>query len=70
MGKLENYITGKWITADGEGQKLYNAVTGEAFVSASPKGLDMQSVLNYGRTVGNPALRKMTFRKGEECYVR
>ena len=63
MEKLENYITGKWITADGEGQKLYNAVTGEAFISASTKGLDMESVLQYGRTVGNPALRKMTFQE-------
>ncbi len=63
MEKLENYITGKWITADGEGQNLYNAVTGEAISSASTKGLDMESILTYGRNVGNPALRKMTFQE-------
>ena len=63
MEKLENYITGKWITADGEGQNLYNAVTGEAISSASTKGLDMESILAYGRNVGNPALRKMTFQE-------
>ena len=61
MNKLGNYITGHWINGDGEGQTLYNAVTGEAISSASTKGLDFQSILNYGRTVGNPALRKMTF---------
>jgi oxepin-CoA hydrolase/3-oxo-5,6-dehydrosuberyl-CoA semialdehyde dehydrogenase len=61
MYKLENYITGNWITGDGEGQILYNAVTGEAISAATSKGLDFKSILEYGRTVGNPALRKMTF---------
>jgi len=61
MMKLENYIGGHWITGDGDGQTLYNAVTGEPLASASTKGFDFKSVLEYGRTVGNPALRKMTF---------
>ena len=59
--KLENYITGNWIAGDGEGQLLFNAVTGEAVASASTKGLDFKKILQYGREVGNPALRKMTF---------
>ncbi len=59
--KLENYIAGKWITGDGEGQQLFNAVTGETIASATTKGLDFKQMLEYGRTVGNPALRKMTF---------
>ncbi len=61
MNKLENYITGRWITGDGDGQQLYNAVTGEVVAAASTKGLDFRSIVEYGRTVGNPALRKMTF---------
>lgn len=61
MNKLENYVTGKWITGDGDGQSLYNAVTGEAITSATTKGLDFNSIVEYGRKVGNPALRKMTF---------
>ena len=61
MNKLGNYITGHWINGDGEGQLLYNAVTGEPVATASTKGLDFQSILDYGRTIGNPALRKMTF---------
>ena len=59
--KLENYISGNWITGDGEGQQLYNAVTGEPVATATTSGLDFKQVLEYGRTVGNPALRKMTF---------
>ncbi|HEY2722652.1 MAG TPA: phenylacetic acid degradation bifunctional protein PaaZ [Chitinophagaceae bacterium] len=61
MNKLENYITGKWITGDGDGQVLYNAVSGEEIAAASTSGLDFRSILDYGRKVGNPALRKMTF---------
>ena len=61
MNKLGNYITGNWITGDGEGQQLYNAVTGETIATATTKGLDFGAITNYARTVGNPALRKMTF---------
>ena len=61
MKKLENYIGGKWITGDGEGQPLYDAVTGEPIAAASTKGLDFGAMLDHGRKVGNPALRKMTF---------
>jgi oxepin-CoA hydrolase/3-oxo-5,6-dehydrosuberyl-CoA semialdehyde dehydrogenase len=61
MTKLENYITGSWITGDGDGQLLYNAVTGEPLAAATTKGLDFKAITGYARSVGNPALRKMTF---------
>ncbi|MDQ6762272.1 MAG: phenylacetic acid degradation bifunctional protein PaaZ [Bacteroidota bacterium] len=61
--KLGNYITGHWIEGDGEGQELYNAVNGDVVAYATTKGLDFASVLEYGRTKGNPALRKMTFQQ-------
>ena len=61
MYKLENYVAGKWITGDGDGQLLFNAVTGEPVAAATSKGLDFKSMLEYARSVGNPALRKMTF---------
>ena len=61
--KLGNYITGKWIEGDGEGQELYNAVNGEVIAAASTKGLDFAAILNYGRAKGSPALRKMTFQE-------
>ncbi len=61
MKKLENYISGNWVSGDGDGQILFNAVTGDAIANASTKGLDFEAILNYARTKGNPALRKMTF---------
>ena len=61
MKKLENYIGGKWVTGDGEGQPLYDAVTGETIAYATTKGLDFNSILRYGREVGNTSLRKFSF---------
>src|SRR5207342_2137743 len=61
MNKLENYIAGKWITGDGDGQQLFNAVTGEVVATATSKGLDFRSMTEYARRVGNRNLRKMTF---------
>ncbi|MGI8952631.1 MAG: phenylacetic acid degradation bifunctional protein PaaZ [Chitinophagaceae bacterium] len=63
MNKLENYVFGKWITGDGEGQPLTNAVTGEVITYATTNGLDFKSILNFARTKGNPALRKMSFQQ-------
>ncbi len=61
MYKLQNYITGQWVNGDGDGQLLYNAVTGSPVATASTKGLDFKSITDYARNTGNPALRKMTF---------
>lgn len=61
--KLENYILGKWITGDGDGQPLYHAVTGETIAAASTKGLNFADVLQYGRVKGGEALRKMSFQE-------
>ncbi|MEP6584284.1 MAG: phenylacetic acid degradation bifunctional protein PaaZ [Ginsengibacter sp.] len=61
MRKLGNYVAGRWIEGDGDGQELYNAVNGELIAFATTKGLDFASVLEYGRIKGSMALRKMTF---------
>lgn len=59
--KLFNYITGRWIAGDGDGQPLYDAVNGQLVAQASTTGLDYAAILDYARTRGNPALRQMTF---------
>ncbi|MEN9684955.1 MAG: phenylacetic acid degradation bifunctional protein PaaZ [Bacteroidota bacterium] len=61
MVALENYIQGRWVKGDGEGQLLYNAVTGNPIGHTSTKGIDFAAMLDYARTMGNPALRKMSF---------
>jgi oxepin-CoA hydrolase/3-oxo-5,6-dehydrosuberyl-CoA semialdehyde dehydrogenase len=59
--KLGNYILGKWTEGEGDGQPLYNAVTGETVAFATTKGCDFSDMLDYGRKKGNPALRRLSF---------
>lgn len=61
--KLGNYVCGQWIEGAGKGESLYNAIDGKEVAVAGAVGIDLSEVLNYGRTVGNPALRKMTFQE-------
>ncbi len=59
--QLQNYISGQWIAGSGKGKDLYNALTGEVVATASSTGIDFGEMLHYARTVGGPALRKLTF---------
>ena len=59
----QNYALGKWITGEGEGTPLYNAITGTEIGRASSKGLDFNEMLEYSRKVGGLSLRKMTFQE-------
>ncbi|MDU0371579.1 phenylacetic acid degradation bifunctional protein PaaZ [Hymenobacter endophyticus] len=61
MTTLENYTLGRWAAGSGDQQELYDASTGEVIALAHPEGYDFASILDYGRRVGNPALRKLTF---------
>ena len=58
---LKNYVLGKWTAGEGEGQALYNAITGAKIAETSSKGIDFGEMMEYAREVGGPTLRKMTF---------
>ena len=61
MRTLQSYAQGAWIEAGGSPVTLRHAVTGEPVAAASSEGLDFQGMLEYGRRMGGPALRRMTF---------
>lgn len=63
MQKLHNYALGQWIAGSGKGTELFDAVTDELVAVADSTGLDFAAMMHYGRTVGGPALRKMTFQE-------
>lgn len=63
MNKIENFVLGNWVAGDDEGQPLYNAVNGKIIGSATTKGLDFSSILQYARQKGNASLRRMTFQE-------
>ncbi len=59
--KLLNYSEGQWFEGKGAGQKLHCASTGDVVAHASSEGLSFESMLDYGRKVGNKNLRALTF---------
>ncbi|MEZ5041808.1 MAG: phenylacetic acid degradation bifunctional protein PaaZ [Saprospiraceae bacterium] len=61
MHKLSNYVNGEWRNGADKGQPLLDAVTGAVIAHATTTGIDFGEVLAYGRTVGGPPLRNMTF---------
>ena len=61
MKRLQNYAYGEWVDGSGTGTALYHAVTGAEVAVASSEGLNFRDMLTYGRTVGGPTLRAMTF---------
>src|SRR5215212_8950500 len=61
MGRLQNYVAGEWLTGSGKSTDLFHAVTGDKIAEASTGGIDNAQMVHYARTVGGPALRKLTF---------
>lgn len=63
MYQLHNYILGQWTPGTGDGTPQYHAITGALLGTASDEGIEFEAVLNYGRKVGGPVLRRMTFQE-------
>jgi oxepin-CoA hydrolase/3-oxo-5,6-dehydrosuberyl-CoA semialdehyde dehydrogenase len=61
MRRLQNFAHGEWVLGTGAATPLVHAVTGEIVAEATSEGLDFAAMAEYARTVGGPALRKMTF---------
>ncbi len=58
--KLKSYAHGEWVEGT-DTSDLIHAVTGEKIGEATSGGLDYKGMLEYGRSVGSPKLRAMTF---------
>ncbi|GAA2312034.1 phenylacetic acid degradation bifunctional protein PaaZ [Actinomadura luteofluorescens] len=61
MVVLRSYVSGSWRAPEDEGAPLHDAVTGEEVARISSAGVDMGAALEYGRSVGGPVLRELTF---------
>jgi oxepin-CoA hydrolase / 3-oxo-5,6-dehydrosuberyl-CoA semialdehyde dehydrogenase len=58
---LQSYVTGAWLSPEGDGRPVLDASTGEVVCLVSSDGIDAGAALAYGRSVGGPALRALTF---------
>jgi len=58
---LRSYIGGAWVDPADDGRPVLDAVTGDEVARVSSAGIDFGAALGYGRSVGGPALRELTF---------
>jgi oxepin-CoA hydrolase / 3-oxo-5,6-dehydrosuberyl-CoA semialdehyde dehydrogenase len=65
MAVVRSYIAGRWFAPD-SGAPVYDAVTGDLVAEVSTAGIDFGAALAYGRQVGGPALRELTFHERAE----
>ena len=65
MTVLRSYVEGRWLAPD-SGAPVYDAVTGDLVTEVSSDGVDFGAALSYGRSVGGPALRALTFHERAE----
>ena len=61
MQRTPNYALGRWQTPDATDYHTAHAITGAAVAEVGSGGLDFAAMLDYARTTGGPALRKLTF---------
>jgi 3,4-dehydroadipyl-CoA semialdehyde dehydrogenase len=59
--QLKNYVEGRWIAGDGPGTMLIDPVTGEALVSVSSDGLDLDAAFRFARETGGAGLRSHSY---------
>ena len=61
LHQISSFAAGEWV-APGEGARtIASAITGAPFATAGNAALDVQTMLDYARTIGGPALRALTF---------
>jgi oxepin-CoA hydrolase / 3-oxo-5,6-dehydrosuberyl-CoA semialdehyde dehydrogenase len=61
MAALRSYVSGGWIDPAEDGRPVLDAVTGEEVARVSSAGIDFGAALGYGRSVGGPGMRELTF---------
>src|SRR5437763_13031142 len=61
MRVVRSYVGGQWHTPAQGGVDVHDATTGEPVARVGSGGVDVAAALAYGREVGGPALRRLTF---------
>ena len=61
MQNLKSFLCGSWQAGSDPQTDLHSATTGDVIAQTSSRGLDLAAALAYGRRVGGPAIRSLTF---------
>ncbi|MDJ0630594.1 MAG: phenylacetic acid degradation bifunctional protein PaaZ [Rhodobacter sp.] len=58
---VSSFAAGEWIAPGTGARDIASAITGDIIACAGNDALDVQAMLDHARSMGGPALRKMTF---------
>ena len=58
---LLNYTRDQWVAGTGQRADIASAVDGSLVATTGSGGVDFAQMLHHARTIGGPALRKLTF---------
>ena len=61
MELLSSYVLGRWQPAAGDLTTLVDPTSEAALASVGSGGIDFRAVLDFARTKGGPALRRLSF---------
>ena len=58
---VPSFAAGAWVPPAAGARPIESAITGAVIAEAGNDALDVEAMLEYARSVGGPALRKLTF---------
>ena len=58
---VPSFAAGSWVAPGAGARPVESAITGAVIAEAGNDALDVEAMLEYARSVGGPALRKLTF---------
>ena len=68
--KLPNFVGGQWQEGTGAGEPIVDPVTGDELARISSEGLDLKEVLEFARSQGTPALRRLIYRERADLLAK
>jgi oxepin-CoA hydrolase/3-oxo-5,6-dehydrosuberyl-CoA semialdehyde dehydrogenase len=68
--KLRSYVCGNWFEASAGFVDVRSAIDGRVVARVSSDGVDFGAALDYARSVGGPALRRLTFHQRAEMVKK
>src|SRR5215213_922017 len=68
--RLESFVRGQWIAPGTDLTDIRSAVTGDIVAQVPGGGIEMSEVLAFGRAVGGPNLRRLTFHQRAELLKK
>jgi 3,4-dehydroadipyl-CoA semialdehyde dehydrogenase len=64
--KISSYVCGEWREGAGDGDPILDPVTGDELARVTSQGIDSDAALQYARSTGGEALRRLSYQERAE----